>query len=462
MSKRPQINAYLRTRLLLLTVVGALLMGLFPSSASTQSNVIVGRAFTGVALSVDATNGLLTVSSKKAFFQLVVNDSTVINNPINQGVTLEDLPVGTNFDIAGLVDKPITDDAGDTTPELLTALKIMVIPEFATRKHTRTIAANKEGDDVTTLNEDGTKTNVPGQGVGIEIGDSVIALVQRSGREGFDDTVRALFKAKTVDDRLLLLAKAAADDPPKAAAVTALRDQRDAAQQQRLQKTADNAGTTFSEFALDNVKAFKENVEARKNGIEIEETISECSADATDCPEPATKPVVDEFPADETPPVVEITTPSTGTAVVANDVVTVTADATDNVGVVSVTFNVAGTDLTPLTGAPYTVDVTVPTGFASVQIKATAIDANGNVGSDAIALSVARATDVGVKITSPVASATATAPGKANVRRSTISGSSESVAEGDTINIRAEATGTGTITQGTRPGIVARLVNWLF
>ncbi len=409
-------------------------------------------------ISVDTSIGLLTISSKGAFFQIVVNDSTVINNPPERNVGLDDLPTKPNFRVAGLVDKAITDADGVVRPEFLTAQKITVIPGRATRKHKRTLAADKEGDSLTILHNDGTKTDLPGRGAGFDIGDSIIMLVQSSGRDGAAEKVRALFKARIVDDRLDRFSKAAADDPRKADLLASLRDRHEDARVKRLQKTAENAGAAFRDFVQNNVRTSKETKEARLTDGGTGQAISECARNiagsraesssdqnanqrgATDgCPN-STEPVAVESP------VIRITSPNSGTIVSANDVVTVTAEAKDDLGVATVTFNVAGSDLAALTGAPYTVDVTIPTGVSSVRIKATAVDADGKEGSDAITLLVARAADVGVKITSPVAGTSTTAAVGTNSRRSTISGCDEAIAEGDTINIRAEVSGTGTIT----------------
>ena len=123
----------------------------------------------------------------------------------------------------------------------------------------------------------------------------------------------------------------------------------------------------------------------------------------------------------------------------------VTAEARVDAGVASATFNVAGSDLKPLTEEPYIVDVTVPTGVSSVEIKVTAVDAEGNEVSDSISLLVARATDVGVKITSPVAGPIAASAAGKGRRPSTISGSNEAIAEGDTVSIIAGVSGMGVI-----------------
>ncbi|RUA23917.1 MAG: hypothetical protein DSY79_01500, partial [Chloroflexi bacterium] len=231
-----------RLSLALIAVLSlAVLLAMFSGTASAQSEAAIGRGFTGVVKSVSATNGLLAVESKGILFQLGVNDTTIINVPPDQDVGLTGLPVELSFKIAGLADGPITDANGIATPEIHTAQKLIVIPGRATRSHKRTIASDKQGDDLTALDADGVKTELKGRGAGIEKGESLIILVQKPGRGSTKEKVRGLFKAKTVTDRLDRLAEAEAEDPIKASILAGLRDRRDDEQEKRLRRTADNA-----------------------------------------------------------------------------------------------------------------------------------------------------------------------------------------------------------------------------
>ena len=432
---------------LIATLSGALLLAMFFATASAQGDNVIGRGFTGVVMANDFRNGFLMVESKGAVFQLTITDDTVVSNPPDRDIGLEGMPAGDGFRIAGLVSGPITDDSGILTSETLTAGKITLIPGKATRRHKWTIAVDKQGDDLTTLDENGVTTDLPGLGTGFEKGDRIIMLVQSSSREGIGDSVRALFRADIVGDRLVRLAAAQADDPERTAALAELRTLREDAETQRLQNAVDNAGTDFRDFVVETVRVLQggpPSIDPELNDPVVEQTISDC-ARSSDCPATADKTVT----VVEEPPVIRITSPSSGTVVLANDVVTVTAEAKSVATLVPVTFNVAGSDLQPLlrslTEEPYTVAVTVPTGVASVEIKVTAVDANGSAGTDSITLMVDRGIDVGVKITSPVADLVTVSDGE-NSRVSTVSGSNEAIAEGDTILIRGEVTGTGAIT----------------
>lgn len=447
---------------LIAAFLGALLLAMFAGTASAQSNAAIGKGFTGLVKSVSASNGRLAVESKGSLFQLAINDATVINVPPDKDVGLEGLPVELGFRIAGLVDGDITDANGIAFSDIRTALKIIVIPGKATRSHKRTIAADKEGDDLTALDDEGKKTDLKGRGAGIERGEAIIILVQKPGRGQTEEKVRGLFKAKTVTDRLERFSKTQTDDPIKASILAGLRDRRDDAQQKRFQRTADNAKARLKEFVLSRVQAMQEakaaEIRTRGIGVAVAEcarnivgsraaSIRDLNADqrqrvTAECL--TAKPAIQLAPTavPGQPPVVEITSPSSRTTVGPNDVITVVAQAKDDQGVVSVTFRVRGSDPIVSTGGRYSAEFKVPTGVESFTITATALDADGNEGSDSVTLRVERrAGDLGIKITSP----TAISDRDSTLRPSTVSGASQAIAEGETIAIIAEVTGTGVI-----------------
>lgn len=360
------------------------------------------------------------------------------------------------------MDGDITDANGIAFPDVRTALKITVIPRKATRSHKRTIAADKEGDDVTALDEDGKKTDLKGRGAGIERGEAIIILVQKPGRGQTEEKVRGLFKAKTVTDRLDWFSETQTDDPIKASILAGLRDRRDDAQQKRLQKTAGNAEARLKDFVLSRVRAMQEasaaEVRTRGIGTDVSEcarnivgrratSIRDLNADqrqrvTAECltARPAIQRVPTAVPGRS--PVVEITSPSSRTPVGPNDVITVVAQAKDDRGVVSVTFRIRGSDPIVSTGDRYTAEFKVPSDVESFTIVATALDADGNEGSDSVTLRVERrAGDLGIKITSP----TAISDRDSTLRPSTVSGASQAIAEGETIAIIAEVSGTGVI-----------------
>ena len=87
-------------------------------------------------------------------------------------------------------------------------------------------------------------------------------------------------------------------------------------------------------------------------------------------------------PADTTPPTVSITNPAQGATVARKSTITLSATATDNVGVVSVEFYVNGSLQCTDTSAAYTCNWRVPNQpNRSYQIQARAYDQAGNSGS---------------------------------------------------------------------------------
>ena len=115
---------------------------------------------------------------------------------------MADLPVDSGSKIAGLVEFAITDSNGMVSREILNAQRIVVLPEKPARSHKWAVAVAKDGDSLTVLGEDGTKTELTGLGSDFEIGDRVIMLVHDSGKEDVGQTVLGLFKADPVSDRL--------------------------------------------------------------------------------------------------------------------------------------------------------------------------------------------------------------------------------------------------------------------
>ncbi len=84
---------------------------------------------------------------------------------------------------------------------------------------------------------------------------------------------------------------------------------------------------------------------------------------------------------DVTPPTVSIASPTPGTSLITGQTITVSANATDNVGVTRVDFSVNGTPFGSLAAPPYGFTFTVPAGVTNLTFAATARDAAGNVGT---------------------------------------------------------------------------------
>ena len=91
---------------------------------------------------------------------------------------------------------------------------------------------------------------------------------------------------------------------------------------------------------------------------------------------------LDASPTDETPPVVSITNPAQGATVVKKSNVTLSATATDNVGVVRVEFYVNGSLQCTDSSLAYTCIWRVPNPpNRTYQIEVRVVDQAGNSGS---------------------------------------------------------------------------------
>jgi len=122
--------------------------------------------------------------------------------------------------------------------------------------------------------------------------------------------------------------------------------------------------------------------------------------------------------ADTTPPTVALTAPLTGTTV--SGTVTVSASATDNVGVAGVQFKLDGTNLgAEVTGPPYAVTWNTTTTAAGAHtLTAAARDAAGNIGTSAgVAVTVANGSTTAAPPGSPTTSNSNCPPGQAKKGR---------------------------------------------
>lgn len=81
------------------------------------------------------------------------------------------------------------------------------------------------------------------------------------------------------------------------------------------------------------------------------------------------------------PPSVRIVTPAQGAQVYEGQALTVSAVATDDISVASVTFNIDGRPAFTATSGPYQYTMTVPTGVSVLALTTSATDLGGNVGN---------------------------------------------------------------------------------
>jgi len=78
------------------------------------------------------------------------------------------------------------------------------------------------------------------------------------------------------------------------------------------------------------------------------------------------------------PPTVSISAPKEGDTVIQGQQLTITANATDDIAVAGVTFDVNGVDVAADTTAPFETTYAVPANASNLKITATAIDLGGN------------------------------------------------------------------------------------
>jgi hypothetical protein len=83
------------------------------------------------------------------------------------------------------------------------------------------------------------------------------------------------------------------------------------------------------------------------------------------------------------PPTVSITAPTAGSSVIEGATLPITVQATDDLAVVSVNFLVNGAVVFTDSEAPYEFNLTVPTGFTTLTLGATALDSGGHTSTAA-------------------------------------------------------------------------------
>ena len=180
---------------------------------------------------------------------------------------------------------------------------------------------------------------------------------------------------------------------------------------------SDNVGVTTVAFKVDGVQVGNQllsspytttwNSTSVSNGTH---SITATASDAVGNTTTATVNVTVSNAPDTTPPAVSITSPANNATVSGN--VTLTATATDNVGVASVVFNVDGVQVgNPRTSAPYTRTWNSTTASNGTHnVSATATDAEGNTSTATVTVTVSNSTTDStppvVSITSPTNNAT--------------------------------------------------------
>src|SRR5439155_1249926 len=171
----------------------------------------------------------------------------------------------------------------------------------------------------------------------------------------------------------------------------------------------DNVGVVGVQFKLDGVNLGTEDT-AAPYSLSWDTTLvapgaHSVSAVARDAAGQTTTAAVSVTVLDTTPPTVALTAPTPGANV--SGTVTVSATATDNVGVVGVQFKLDGTNLgAEVTAAPYTIawDTTL-VAPGSHSVSAVARDAAGHTATGAVSVTVADVAPPTVALTAPAPAA---------------------------------------------------------
>jgi len=303
---------------------------------------------------------------------------------------------------------------------------------------------------VTVVDQDGFETKLPASGPAeVSKGDNVVMLIQRLGRGGSVSRATGLFNANDVDRRLERLASTAAD-PLKTARIKLLRSGRDEVEERRLQKTADRSSGGLQSLIGDKVRKLRDKRSHTTDDSKAlltcaQRVLGENSWSYGDLSTGQQARLKKECLADNDAPRVKIIAPAAGANVAAGASITITAEAEDNVGVVSVAFTVDGTLRITVTEAPYSATLAVPfgAGGSSIKIGAEAVDETGNRATDAVSVQVVQDPPPTVKITSPVVGPGSREGGGDNGQEG--APSSLTLIEGQTITISADASDNGSV-----------------
>ena len=172
---------------------------------------LVRRGLFGKAVRVGGDSFL--VETRQGNVLVLVNDETVIRKPPEGIVRFDALEVGDK--VAVLLTKPTDEEAEDAPASDVfrtgTALKILIVPDRATRRHTRAVVLEKVRDRMRILNSDGEEVEVDADvEVDGEAGDEVLLITQDSPNSA-RVRVRAAARAEIIENRLERLAEVRSD-----------------------------------------------------------------------------------------------------------------------------------------------------------------------------------------------------------------------------------------------------------
>lgn len=166
------------------------------------------RGLFGKAVRVGGDSFL--VETRQGEVLVLTNDETVVRKPPEGIVRFEALEVGDR--VAVWLKKPTDEEAAEAPASDVyrtgTALKILIIPDQATRQHTRAVVLEKVRDRMRIIDRDGTEREID---IDIEIdgeaGDELVLITQDSNAN-VRARVRASVRAEVIENRLERIAEA--------------------------------------------------------------------------------------------------------------------------------------------------------------------------------------------------------------------------------------------------------------
>ncbi|MBI2871788.1 MAG: hypothetical protein HYY00_01190 [Chloroflexi bacterium] len=253
---------------------------------STPPGQLARRGIVGPVVSVGASS--IIVATNSGNVEVLITDATVISKPPDKEASIGAITVGSR--VAVLADRsvepeatptpaptstptvtptptptstPVVTPAPTSTPSVtptstpittptptvappfraVTALRITVVPEKATRSHARAVVESKGSGKLRAVGRDGRSVELSAtSSLDVAEGDDAVLLVRSRGKEGGEE-VRASVNSSKVNDRLQRLAEAAerSGDRKTAEEMKGLRASHQAEREERLREARDKA-----------------------------------------------------------------------------------------------------------------------------------------------------------------------------------------------------------------------------
>jgi hypothetical protein len=340
----------------------------------------IGQPFSRVP-GFSAPLGQIIVLTEQGEVMLLVDADTRISAPPDSEVGLEVLTHDPPTRVAVLADRsPLADD-GTLSEQLVTAVKIAVIPQVASRQHRRVVVAEKNtGDRIKFVDEAAgladlaAKTNTE-----FDTGENIVILVQKGSSGVQESRIKAVFKADMVEerfDRWLDNDASGAGDAVKRTIIDVLLEN-------HLDDQANKLGK-ISDVAPQDIKA---QIEVKKAEIEI-------------------KVQALKSELDDRPPLLDIISPAEGEAVAQGTNIILRAKATgENLEldfvVDGIVLGVEGGNISLDSEGSYIQPYRVPNEITSFVLEVKATDSSGQTAAASRTVRVTAGQPPEVSIVSP-------------------------------------------------------------